>query len=79
MQRWSPLIGGVILLSFLGIGGERTDVTAHLTGFLAGLVGGWSSSYLPAHWLRYTILQWAAGLAAIGILALAWIVGFVYG
>jgi rhomboid protease GluP len=32
-----PLAAGLALLSMLGVGGERTDVGAHLFGFLAGL------------------------------------------
>ncbi|NDY42665.1 rhomboid family intramembrane serine protease [Dissulfurirhabdus thermomarina] len=35
-----PVVAGVVLLAFLGTGGERTDVTAHLFGFLAGLAAG---------------------------------------
>lgn len=80
MQRWSPLIGGVLLLAFLGTGGERTDVdvTAHVTGFLAGLVGGWIASHLPSHWLFSTKLQWAAGLIALALVFVAWGVGFAH-
>lgn len=35
-RRAAPLFAGLALLGWLGIGGENTDVTAHLTGFLAG-------------------------------------------
>ena len=30
------MVGAVVLLAWLGTGGERTDIVAHLTGFLAG-------------------------------------------
>ncbi len=40
--RYAPIVAGVALLAFLGVGGERTDVLAHLAGFVTGaLAGGW--------------------------------------
>lgn len=35
LKRWTPLIGGSLLLAFTRVEGERTDVAAHCTGFLA--------------------------------------------
>jgi membrane associated rhomboid family serine protease len=35
-RRWAPVVGAVVMLAWLGTGGERTDIVAHLTGFLAG-------------------------------------------
>jgi len=35
-----PLVGGFALLGALGAGGERTDLGAHLFGFLAGVIIG---------------------------------------
>lgn len=40
LRRWVPIAAGVMLLAFLGIEGERIDVGAHITGFLAGCVLG---------------------------------------
>ena len=37
---FTPLAAGLILLGLLGAGDLRTDVVAHATGFLAGLVAG---------------------------------------
>lgn len=74
-KRWSPLIGGVLLLAFTGVGGERTDVLAHVTGFVAGLLIGWAGSRLPDRWLASRWVQSAAGVAAITLIAVAWIVG----
>lgn len=48
MRRYAPLAGGVVLLAYLGAGGERTDVVAHLTGFLAGALCGALLSWLRA-------------------------------
>ena len=75
LKRWSPLIGGVLLLAYTGSGGERTDVVAHLTGFLAGLVIGWVGSRLPRKWLASGSVQKWSGLATIALLVTAWTVG----
>ena len=53
VSRWSrtvPLIGAVALLALLGTGDERTDVVAHLCGFLAGLFLG--AVVARFNWLR---------------------------
>ncbi len=39
-RRLAPLVGAVALLALYGTGGERTDVPAHLFGFLSGLALG---------------------------------------
>jgi membrane associated rhomboid family serine protease len=68
--RWAPLIAGIFLLGFTGVGGENTDVLAHLTGFATGLATGW--------WLgRVTRIpaaptQWLAGLGALAAVVVAW-------
>jgi rhomboid protease GluP len=79
IKRWSPLIGGILLLAFIGVGGERTDVTAHVTGFFAGLVIGWGCSWLPKRWLASDAVQKTAGLIAVAIVAGAWGVGLTAG
>lgn len=38
LRTFAPLVAGLVLLSWLGIGGPRTDVTAHFFGFLSGLL-----------------------------------------
>jgi membrane associated rhomboid family serine protease len=76
LKRWSPLIGGVLLLAFLGVGGERTDVLAHLTGFLAGLLIGWVGCRLPREWLSSGTVQKGTGSAAFAVVAVAWVVAF---
>lgn len=76
LLRWSPLIGGILLLGFIGVGGERTDVAAHISGFLAGLAIGWAGYKLPPRWLSSDRVQRFAGLATIAMVALAWLAGF---
>ena len=72
LKRWSPMIGGVLLLAFTGVGGERTDVTAHVTGFLAGLALGWAAASMPSVWLANRRVQQIAGIAAVALVAVAW-------
>lgn len=39
-RRWSPVIAGVVLLGYTGVGGERTDVSGHVSGFVCGMLVG---------------------------------------
>jgi len=39
-RRSAPLVGALVLLAWFGTGDERTDIVAHLTGFIAGFVPG---------------------------------------
>ena len=69
--RWSPLVAGVFMLAFTGVGGERTDVLAHLTGFvMGGLAGGLLALGRSPPGAR---AQWAAGVTALALVALGWI------
>jgi rhomboid protease GluP len=72
IYRWGPVIGAVALLAFTGAGGERTDIGAHLWGFVAGLGAGWLAARLPAEALLAGRMQWTAGLAALATVAAAW-------
>ncbi len=71
-RRWAPLIGGVILLGYLGAGGENTDVLAHVTGFVAGVVLGLGAG--RARLLRRAGPRLQAAFAAVAVLLLvvAW-------
>jgi len=40
VRQLGPLVVSVWILSFLGTGGERTDVLGHCTGLLAGIIVG---------------------------------------
>ncbi|HEY7752969.1 MAG TPA: rhomboid family intramembrane serine protease [Steroidobacteraceae bacterium] len=72
MRRSAPLIAGVALLAFTGTGGENTDVLAHLAGFIVGAATGAAAARLPVPAPGRSGVQWAAGLAAIALLALSW-------
>jgi membrane associated rhomboid family serine protease len=68
--RWAPLVAGVALLGFTGVGGERTDVLAHLTGFATGVAAGLLLALRPN--AAGPAVQQVAGLAAIAALIMAW-------
>jgi membrane associated rhomboid family serine protease len=74
-RRYAPLVGGVMLLAWIGTGDEKTDVVAHLTGFVAGLAAGaWAGWHGPAAWALTARLQASLGGVALAVVALAWIV-----
>lgn len=75
--RWAPLIAGVFLLGFTGVGGENTDVLAHLTGFATGTLAGWWLGRLPR--MPGNLAQWLAGLGALAGIACAWWAAFSFG
>lgn len=72
-KRLGPLIAGVILLGFLGAGGERTDVVAHVTGFMSGCVLGVILGRLPEQRFESRALQLAAGAFTMLTLVAAWL------
>ncbi|WP_157994295.1 rhomboid family intramembrane serine protease [Peristeroidobacter agariperforans] len=72
-KRLGPLIAGVILLGFLGAGGERTDVIAHVTGFFSGCVLGVALGKIPERRFDSPALQLAAGAFTIAAIAAAWL------
>ncbi len=71
-KRWAPLIGGVVLLSYFGAGGLRTDVGAHVAGFFAGLVLGAIYGKLGDRLVLSGRVQVVLGVLTLGILAAAW-------
>jgi membrane associated rhomboid family serine protease len=70
--RWAPLVAGVVLLGWFGSAGEGTDLVAHATGFIVGvLIGGAAALPSIEHALR-RVPQWLAGLAAFASIAIPW-------
>ena len=76
LRRWAPLLASIALLGFLGTGGERTDIMAHLLGYFSGCLCGlvWltilrrNDAHIPA--------QGLFAAATIGILSTAWLFAF---
>lgn len=71
-SRVSPVVGAVIMLAWLGTGGERTDIVAHLTGFIVGFVLGVIVGRQRRRLGGDVQRQWVAGGAALLCLFFAW-------
>jgi rhomboid protease GluP len=70
--RWAPLVGGAVLLGWLGTSGEGTDIVAHALGFLVGGVLGVGVALPALERALRRLPQWLAGAAALGAIGLAW-------
>lgn len=79
LGRWLPLAGGVMLLAFLGVGGERTDVGAHIAGFLMGGVLGAALHVAGPRLPHGRIAQLAFGAAALALFVGSWAAAFAQG
>jgi rhomboid protease GluP len=77
MRAWLPLGGGLALLSILG-SGKHTDLTAHLFGFMAGIILGAFYGLLvkrtPAR-----VYQACFMLIALGVVIMSWMSAFGHG
>lgn len=73
LRRWAPVAAGVMLLAFLGFGGERTDVVAHVTGFGMGVAIGYALAHVPQRLVERPWVQPASGALACALVASAWL------
>jgi len=75
LRRIAPLLGGAVLLGFLGVGGEggRTDVMAHFFGFGMGLVLGALTGFLRLPDRLGETAQIAIGLLAPVLVVVGWL------
>lgn len=73
LRSWVPLAGGATLLVFLGLSGERTDILAHVLGFVSGIATGWVLAKSDRDWSFDRSLQWTCAGAAGAIVAAAWL------
>jgi len=74
LRRWAPLGAGIMLLAFLGFGGERTAVGAHVAGFAAGVVIGLALAHAGGRVPQGPGVQRFYGALACGLFAFAWVV-----
>ncbi len=79
LHRWVPLGAGLALLAFLGMGGENTDIFAHVAGFIAGCLTGALVGLLERRVRVRARHQTAAGLTATAIFAAAWVLALQAG
>ncbi len=77
LRRWLPLAAALMLLAFLGFGGERTDIGAHVAGFLIGVLGGAALHFAGARIPQGRRAQRAYGLAALALMAFAWLAALI--
>ena len=77
LVRWAPLVGGAILLGYLGAGGARTDVSAHVAGFGCGLLLGALYGRLGRRAALGPSAQSALGGVTLALLVLAWVLALV--
>ena len=73
LRRWLPFAAGLMLLAYLGVGGERTDVVGHFAGFVAGTVLGTALAVGAPGLFQGARAQWACGTVAFALFALAWL------
>jgi rhomboid protease GluP len=71
-RRLAPVVGGIIMLAWFGTGGERTDIVAHLTGFLAGFGFGAVLGRTLAPGGPGAVAQWLFGGLSLCVVGLAW-------
>jgi membrane associated rhomboid family serine protease len=71
-RRWAPVVGAVALLAYIGTGDEQTDITAHLTGFVAGAVAGAILYVVGNHEPQRLPLQGICAAAVLLTIAAAW-------
>lgn len=72
MRRWAPIAGAAVLFGYLGTSGERTDVIAHMTGFLSGMGLGVLIAWLRLPERLGARGQQLAGALSMAILVFAW-------
>ena len=73
LRRWTPVLGGVLLLAYTGFGGERTDVIAHVTGFISGLLLGVLYASIGRRIAVRPRAQLVFGFAALALVVLCWL------
>jgi rhomboid protease GluP len=73
MRGMLPLAAGVALLADLGTGGERTDLGAHVFGFMVGLAVGAALLMAEPRIPKMVCAQFAYGAGALSLLVIAWV------
>ena len=77
--RYAPIVAGVALLAFLGVGDERTDVLAHLAGFVTGAIAGWGHGRASRLRSLDGRAQLLLGALTLALVATAWWIALAAG
>lgn len=72
-KQWAPLVAGVMLLALTGMGGENTDIVAHVTGFISGGLFGAILGRMNQEGFKKRSVQIAVALLTMAAIAFAWI------
>lgn len=71
-RRSAPLVGAIVLLTWLGTGNERTDIVAHLTGFVAGFALGGAVGLTVRSIQTSVVREFVFGGIALCVIGVAW-------
>lgn len=77
LRRLAPLISGVVLLSYLGVGDARTDVAAHVAGFVCGVLLGFVVGKLNVPDRITTRGQSLLAAGTLALLVLGWVLALL--
>ncbi len=72
-RRWAPVGAGLGLLVLMGTAGERTDIWAHVTGFVTGGLMGLLFGRFGTGLVGRPRVQAASGLAIVAVIGAAWL------
>jgi rhomboid protease GluP len=72
-RNWTPVAGGLALLTFLGLSGENTDILAHVLGFGSGIAAGLLLARWTHDWTVDQGLQWKCTGIAAAVMVFAWV------
>ena len=72
LRRAAPFVMGALILGYFGMGGENTDVAAHVTGLFAGFLVGLALARVPLDTIHRKKTQLFCGAFAILLLGAAW-------
>jgi membrane associated rhomboid family serine protease len=72
VKQWAPLVAGVMLLALTGMGGENTDVVAHVTGFICGGLFGVILGRMNQERFQKRSVQITAATLTVAAIAFAW-------
>jgi membrane associated rhomboid family serine protease len=73
LRNWTPVAGGLTLLTFLGFSGENTDVLAHVLGFASGIAAGLLLARWDCDWAADRSLQRMCAVTTGAVVVLAWV------